>query len=157
MWRGSMACGRATGARAEAWPTIRFGKQLADLAAKTETMRQKIVATKEGGAITGEERIREKTTELYGEILNYGGRPADYQTARIDSLTRELADVAAEFDSLATKELPAVNKLLSQKKLEPIKPIDRKAWDAADSDSGSSAPGGSYTSTSPRVAKAMKS
>ena len=119
-----------------------FATRLKDLAGTVEAMRKKIVATTEGGDITGEERIREKTTQLYGEILNYGGRPADYQTARIDSLTRELADVAAEFDSLATKELPAVNKLLSQKKLEPIKPIDRKAWDAADSDSGSSAPGG---------------
>jgi len=34
-----------------------------------------------------------------------------------------------------------VNKTLSQKKLEAIQPIDRKAWDAADSDSGAGAPG----------------
>ena len=34
-----------------------------------------------------------------------------------------------------------MNKSLSQKKLEHIQPIDRKAWDAADSDSGAGAPG----------------
>jgi len=34
-----------------------------------------------------------------------------------------------------------VNKSLSQKKLEPIQPIDRKAWDTTDTDSGAGAPG----------------
>ena len=34
-----------------------------------------------------------------------------------------------------------MNKTLTQKKLQLIQPIDRKAWDAADSDSGARAPG----------------
>ena len=55
-------------------------------------MRKQIVATTEGGAITGEERLREHTDQLYGAILSYEGKPADYQIARIDSLRRELAD-----------------------------------------------------------------
>jgi photosystem II stability/assembly factor-like uncharacterized protein len=118
-----------------------FGRRLQELAAKVEELRKKIVATKEGGAVTGEERIREKTTQLYGALLNYEGRPADYQIARIDSLKKELDDVAAEFDSFVAKELPAVNKSLSQKKLAPIQPIDRKAWDAAEGASGGDAPG----------------
>ena len=112
-----------------------FGKRLQELAGKVETMRKKIVATTEGGAITGEERIREKTTQLYGAILNYEGRPTDYQVARIDSLKKELDEAAGEFDAVLTKELPAVNKTLSQKKLEAIQPMDRKAWDVANSDS----------------------
>jgi photosystem II stability/assembly factor-like uncharacterized protein len=118
-----------------------FSKRIQELAGKVEALRKKIVATKEGGAVTGEERIREKTTQLYGAILNYEGRPTDYQSARIDSLKKELEDVAGEFDALVAKELAALNKSLSQKKLEPIQPIDRKAWDAADTDSGASAPG----------------
>ena len=107
-----------------------------------EALRKKIVATTEGGAITGEERIREKTTQLYGAILNYEGRPGDYQLARIDSLKKELDDVAGEFDAFVAKELPTVNKSLSQKKLAPIQPIDRKAWDAAEGGSGAGTPGG---------------
>src|SRR5260221_12383623 len=59
-----------------------FSKRLQDSAGKVEAMRKKIVATTEGGAITGEERIREKTTQLYGYILNYEGRPTDYQAWR---------------------------------------------------------------------------
>ena len=118
-----------------------FSKKLQDLAGKVEAMRKKIVATTEGGAVTGEERIREKTTALYGAILNYEGRPADYQVARIDSLKKELDDVVTEFDGFVSKELPGVNKTLSQKKLEAIQPLDRKAWDAAEADSGAGSPG----------------
>jgi len=39
-------------------------KRLQDLAIRADEIRKKIVATKEGGAVTGEERIREKTTAL---------------------------------------------------------------------------------------------
>lgn len=92
-------------------------------------MRKKIVATKEGGAITGEERIREKTTGLYGAITQYEGRPGDYQVARIDSLTQELGDVTKQFDAFTASELPKVNTSLAKKKLKPIRPITRAEWD----------------------------
>ena len=108
-----------------------LAKQLQDLSAKVDEIRKKIVATKEGGAITGEERIREKTAQLYGDLAFYEGRPADYQVARIDSLKKELGDVEAEFDALLAKELPGVNKELAKRKLQPIHPITRKDWDAA--------------------------
>jgi hypothetical protein len=113
-----------------------FAKSLQDLSQKVDGLRKKIVATKEGGAITGEERIREKTTGLYGDLVSYEGRPADYQVARIDSLKKELADVEAEFEGLVAKELPIVNKSLSKKKLTPIEQLTRKAWDAASGESG---------------------
>ena len=83
-------------------------QQLADLAPSADQIRQKIVATKEGGAITGELRIREKTTELYGEILGYEGRPTDYQVTRLESLQHELADVSSEFDSFLAQHLSSV-------------------------------------------------
>jgi len=66
------------------------------------------VATKEGGAIAGEERIREKTTGLYGTFIGYEGRPADYQVARIDSLKHELDDVMAEFAAFVAKDVKEV-------------------------------------------------
>jgi photosystem II stability/assembly factor-like uncharacterized protein len=119
-----------------------LAKRLAALADQLEELRRKIVATKEGGAVTGEVRIRERTTELYGNILNYEGRPGDYQVARIDSLKKELGDVAAEFDSFAAKDLPGIDKSLKQKKLPPIEPLTRKAWDAANEETsgGNAAP-----------------
>ncbi|HEY8715883.1 MAG TPA: hypothetical protein VIM00_10925, partial [Candidatus Acidoferrum sp.] len=114
--------------------------RLTETAQKLDELRRKIVATKEGGAVTGEERIREKTTELYGNILNFEGRPGDYQVARIDSLKKELDDVRSESEALLAKELPSVNKLLKQKRLQPIELLSRSAWDAANSDSGASTP-----------------
>ncbi|MGB7845525.1 MAG: hypothetical protein WBL63_07910 [Candidatus Acidiferrum sp.] len=127
--------------RAEKDPAL--AKRLQELSAKVDDIRKKIVATKEGGAITGEERIREKTTGLYGTFNLYEGRPGDYQVARIDSLKKELGDVETEFDAFVAKELPSVNKSLAQKKLPPIQPITRKDWDAANSggDAAAAKPG----------------
>jgi len=119
-----------------------LAKHLQDLSQKVDELRKKIVATKEGGAVTGEERIREKTTGLYGDLLNYEGRPTDYQVGRIDSLKKELGDVVTDFEGLLTKELPGVNKSLTQKKLETIQPLSRKDWDAANGESAGGAQSG---------------
>ena len=118
-------------------------KQLEALVAKCEEMRKKIVATTEGGAITGEERIREHTTELYGDLDNYEGRPTDYQLARIDSLKHDLDDVAKEFDAFVAKDLNEVNSSLKKKKLQPVQPLSREQWDKTDTESDSAgAPSG---------------
>jgi photosystem II stability/assembly factor-like uncharacterized protein len=113
-------------------------KRLQDLAARTEDIRKKIVATKEGGAVTGEERIREKTTQLYGALLSYEGRPGDYQVARIGSLRHELDDVMKEFDAFVAKDIQEVNASLAKKKLGAIKTLTREEWDKANAESESS-------------------
>jgi photosystem II stability/assembly factor-like uncharacterized protein len=74
--------------------------RLKELAGKVEAVKKKIVATKEGGAITGEERIREHTDKLYGALLSWEGRPARTLIARTEALQRELADVKGEFAAL---------------------------------------------------------
>jgi len=95
---------------------------LTSFSAETEVIRNRIVATKEGGAITGEERIREHTDTLYGAIMSYEGRPAKYQVERIDALQRELDDVKKEFDALTTKTLPKINQGLKAKGMPEIGP-----------------------------------
>jgi len=75
-------------------------RRLAGLATKLEAMKKKIVATKEGGAITGEERIREHTDHLYSALLSWEGRPARYLLERAEALRRELGDVRAEFEAV---------------------------------------------------------
>jgi hypothetical protein len=108
-------------------------KRLEELIGKADEIRKKIVATKEGGAITGEERIREKTAQLYGTLMEYEGRPGDYQVARIDSLKHELDDIAGEFDAFISKDLREMNESLSQKKMEVIHTLTRQEWDKANS------------------------
>ena len=73
------------------------------LAGKLDALKTRIVATKEGGAITGEERIREHTDHLYGALLSWEGKPAQYLLERTEVLQRELDDVRKEFDALQLK------------------------------------------------------
>jgi len=95
-------------------------KNVSDFDGKVDAVRKKIAATTEGGAITGEERLREHTDQLYGAILSYEGKPGGYQMAYIDSLKRELADVTKEFDQLLAQDLPALNESLKSKGQQPI-------------------------------------
>jgi hypothetical protein len=106
-------------------------KNLSDFDAKVDGVRKKIVATTEGGAITGEERLREHTDQLYGAILSYEGKPGGYQVAYIDALKRELSDVTKEFDQLLAKDLPALNESLKSKGQQPI-PAPSAGVSAAD-------------------------
>jgi len=95
-------------------------KNVSDFDGKVDGVRKKIVATTEGGAITGEERLREHTDQLYGAILSYEGKPGGYQIAYIDTLKRELADATKEFDQLLAQDLPALNESLKAKGQQPV-------------------------------------
>jgi hypothetical protein len=95
-------------------------KQVSDFDGKVDAVRKKIVATTEGGAITGEERLREHTDQLYGAILSYEGKPAAYQVTYIDTLRRELNDVTKQFDQLLAQELPTLNDSLKSKGQQPV-------------------------------------
>jgi photosystem II stability/assembly factor-like uncharacterized protein len=94
---------------------------LGTLASAADEARKKIVATKEGGAITGEERLREHADVLYMFLILYEGRPGTYHLERIDTLQRELDDVTKEFAGVLGKELPAANQALAAAGLEQIK------------------------------------
>ncbi len=106
--------------------------RLATASAAVDELRKKIVATTEGGAITGEERLRENLADLYGNVVGYEGRPSATQVERTDVLARELTDVVRDFDAWLAKELAQVNSDLEKKKLETIKPLTREEWEKKD-------------------------
>ena len=85
-----------------------------------DTLRKKIVATKEGGAITGEERLRENLTELYGSVVGYEGRPSETQVTRTGAIAREMGDVSRAFDIWLSKELGPINAALVARNLQRI-------------------------------------
>ena len=113
--RGELAKGAAAMPESD-----QLRKSVKDFDGKVDLVRKKIVATTEGGAITGEERLREHTDRLYGAILSYEGKPGDYQIAYIDALKHELDDVTKEFEQLVAKELPSLNESLRSKGQPPI-------------------------------------
>src|SRR5262249_17546339 len=105
-------------------------KDLKSWSASVDDLRKKIVATKEGGMITGEERLRENLTDLYGNVVDYEGKPSQTQVDRADALARQLADVAKQFDGWAATELPKVHATLTKHQMETISPLTREQWES---------------------------
>jgi photosystem II stability/assembly factor-like uncharacterized protein len=121
-------------------------KNISDFDGKIDAVRKKIVATTEGGAITGEERLREHTDQLYGALLSYEGKPGAYLIAYVDALKRELGDVTNEFEQLLAQDLPALNESLKSKGQQPIPPPPAKV---AVNDTALGSGGGSNRSGDP--------
>jgi len=94
--------------------------QLAALSDKADAIRKQIVATKEGGAITGEQRLREHMDDLYGGLLGYEGRPAATLVDYTAVLKRELDGIGAEFAQLKEKDLGPANAALKARELPEI-------------------------------------
>ena len=103
-------------------------QKLVNLANDADNIRGKIVATKEGGMITGEERLREYMGTLYGDVSSYEGAPTREQVSRAEVLGRELDDVVSEFNKLGVQQLPSINQQLRSKKLPVINVISEQEW-----------------------------
>ncbi len=103
-------------------------QRLKTASTRVDDMRKKIVATKEGGMITGEQRLREYLTSLYGNVVGYEGRPSKTQVDRADALTRELSDVEKEFDGWIQENLSDINSTLTKHSLEQIQPLTLDEW-----------------------------
>ncbi len=94
--------------------------QLSKLSGSADGIRKQIVATKEGGAITGEERLREHMDNLYGGLIGYEGKPADALIAYTAALDRELATLEQSFATLRDGDLATTNAALKAKGLPEI-------------------------------------
>ncbi len=107
-------------------------KKLTDFAAKLDAAYKTLVATSEGGWLSGEEQLRERIGALYGAINSYDGRPTDSQLAEAEVVTKELAKKQSWFDD-ATKELAQLNRTLAAKNLEQLTVLSREEWEKKDS------------------------
>ncbi len=96
---------------------------------RADEIRKKIVATKEGGMITGEERLREYLVDLYSNVTNYEGKPSQAQLNRTEALDKELADVVKDFDNWTDTELAKLNAELKAKELDAVTPLSRDEWE----------------------------
>jgi hypothetical protein len=101
---------------------------------KANAVRKEIVATTEGGAITGEERLREHTDQLYGAVNGFEGRPGRYHLARLAALRRELAGVQADFSALLGRDLSTLNEALKARGLPAIPPPPMEVAEDDDAD-----------------------
>ncbi|HEY1555811.1 MAG TPA: hypothetical protein VGF94_13325 [Kofleriaceae bacterium] len=97
-----------------------LGGKVRGALARLGEIKTKIVATKEGGAITGEERIREHLDYVYGAINGWEGRPGKYQIERVAVLARELGDASKELDAFIAKDAHAYDNELKRRGIDPI-------------------------------------
>jgi photosystem II stability/assembly factor-like uncharacterized protein len=113
-----------------------ISRALAQFDTRVDALRKQIVATTEGGAITGEERLREHTDQLYGAVLTNEGKPADYQQDNIIALEAELARIHRDFEATIERNLAPLNHQLTGAGFRPIQvksEIDAEAEDDGDS------------------------
>ncbi|MFQ5630768.1 MAG: WD40/YVTN/BNR-like repeat-containing protein, partial [bacterium] len=97
-----------------------LAKDLKAFADKLDTFHKTLVATRQGGFITGEEQLRERLTTLYASVSGYAGKPTQSELDRMSALGTELGKAETQFKSLMSKDLPAINKKLEKKKLAAI-------------------------------------
>ena len=104
-----------------------------------EIVEKTLVATREGGWLSGEEEIRERLGMLYGAVNFYDGRPTDPQLNEMAVLAKELEAKQAAFDAIVAKDVAAANKSLVAKKLDALKLMSHEEWDKKEPGSGTPA------------------
>jgi hypothetical protein len=115
--------------RAAALPqNDKLRKQLDTLAGELTKFHATLVATGEGGWMSGEEQLREKLGYAYGGINGYEGRPTRSQLDQAAMLGARLDKAAARLDAIAKGELAAANKALTARKLEPVNLTTEEEW-----------------------------
>ena len=111
---------------------------------KLEKIHKELVATKEGLGITGEERIREKLSELYGSVVGYDGRPTDSQLERIKGLAFELDKQKQLADAIWKVDLPKVNAVLKGANVSSLFVMTKEQFDKTDNSNAGTSGKGSW-------------
>jgi len=125
-------------------------RELTRLADQLDALHQQLVATHEGGWLSGEEELREKMGSLYGSVNGFEGRPTRSQLDQVKVVKARLDDIAARVDAVEKGPLAQVNRGLAAAKQPPIVVLDRKAWDKKQE-----AGGGAGGKLDPRALAAM--
>jgi photosystem II stability/assembly factor-like uncharacterized protein len=100
-----------------------------ELINKLEELRKTCVATKEGGFLTGEERLRERISGIYEGVSFFGGRPTDSQIERLNGLTFDLQKAQKSAEDIYLNYLGKVNSSMQANGGAKIELLPRDAFD----------------------------
>ncbi len=95
-------------------------KQISETSTQLSDLRQEMVATKKGG-ITGEIKLREKIGDIYGNVMDYQGRPTQTQIESLAMLEKEVDVNKQKVEKIFGEKLPVFNPELEKAGLQPIK------------------------------------
>jgi hypothetical protein len=88
------------------------------------------LVSSEGGPISlAEEKLREKLSDLYSNVVGYTGRPTRTQLDRLAAYEAELAEAVEGLEAFRS-ELAEVNRRLERQGLEALELMSREAWRA---------------------------
>jgi photosystem II stability/assembly factor-like uncharacterized protein len=121
------AAEQATKQAAGLKPGDRRGAQLMKTAERLTALHESLVATREGGWLSGEEELREKLGQLYGAINGYEGRPSQSQLHQVQVLSARHDKAVSQLDGLRS-EVAAANRSLSGRDDAPIKVLTWDEW-----------------------------
>jgi len=111
-------------------------RRLREYADELTAFRKSLAASREGAAITGEEKLREKLGNLYGNVTGYDGRPTRTQFQRRDALADKIDDALAEAGELLGARRDAINELLRENEREAIEIMGREEWNETEGMTG---------------------
>jgi photosystem II stability/assembly factor-like uncharacterized protein len=102
---------------------------LEEFHASLDEIHKELVATQTGG-ITGEEKLRERISNIYGSIVNYQGRPTQTQVGALDVLSSEVEMHSEEVDELLASTLlnDVIQASLAEAGKEPITFLSKEAF-----------------------------
>ncbi len=109
---------------------------------RLDELHRTLVVTGDAGWISGQEELRERLGNLFGEIVSYDGRPSASQLQRAADLGAELEAKRGELEATAAA-VEDLNRILTRRDLEPLAPLTREQWQARQAGSGGSADLGS--------------
>lgn len=106
-----------------------LSNNLKEFHASLDDIHKELVATQTGG-ITGEEKLRERISNIYGSIVNYQGRPTQTQVGALDVLSSEVEMHSEEVDELLASTLlnDVIQTSLAEAGKEPITFLSREAF-----------------------------
>jgi len=102
-------------------------KKLLALSTEMDNLRKEMIATKVG-RITGEERLRERLSNIYGGVMGYDGKPTKSQIDGLAELKVQKMDFEKHVAEVIEKQLPPLNKKLEKAKVGSIKITDRNTF-----------------------------
>lgn len=94
-----------------------LSKKLGGFSTLMDELHSELVATKEGIAITGEEKLRERISSIYSSIMGYQGKPTQSQLSRLEAANSEFVIIRAKADQYLEKDIPNFNSLLEKEKM----------------------------------------
>ena len=107
-------------------------KKLEKFNSQLEKHRSDLVATKGGEAITGEEKLRERLSELYATVNSYEGRPSESQLVKKSAIKTDLEKQKKIIDLFWETELNRLNATLKKSGMNELSLLKRAEFDTSD-------------------------